>query len=471
MEYQLSLSDPIRPREPDERVPLTANQLRMWNQLIKLERPLKQRTCASAVRICGSLDLWRLQESIQAVVQRHESLRTRFTTIDDGPWQQVDSASKGHLELVDLSNSTTSNKEHEAKDIAQEFLDEMIDLTVGPLFFAKLLRISDQEHVLILALDHIVADGISYGILTREVWESYSWCQVGSMLKLPPLSVQFADYAIWQKRTLFDWKRRHEEYWVNRLSGAPRTVVPSDVGLETALQSNAATLSFPFGEVLSSSLRAVARVEGAPLSLLVLSIYVVAISRWLSQSDLVITFVSHGRHRSDLVNMIGYIVNYKFIRIAIDPAEHFRDLLYRVKSEVSSALEHPDFDRVLDLIPECASEVLFNWQPANSTKGPIDHHMIPEFAVRMGSESASTYWRDRRIAGPELKMQPFPVRSSVAKFLPVFHDTTTGIHLSVLYAPNLLSASYIRRLAQELLSIAEQVATDPRSRVTGVRAR
>src|SRR6202000_2033096 len=120
--------------------------------------------------------------------------------------------------------------------LAQQFADEPIDLSVGPVFEAALLRISVREHVLILLLDHIVSDAASWGILSKEIWTSYSQAAHGQSSLLPNLSVQFPDYAVWQQRTHGAWLRKHEAYWRGHLSGAPRIRMPRDEGLPEAQQ-------------------------------------------------------------------------------------------------------------------------------------------------------------------------------------------------------------------------------------------
>lgn len=451
-------SDPLAirlaPRLAGCRVPLTPMQLRSWKQLTKGGlKPVSLRTCAASVRILGTLNTSFLRRSIQTVVQRHESLRTRIVLVEGTPTQHIDAACDNHLEVIDVAKISRTNIEREARRLAQDFVEEQIDLSVGPLFAAKLFRLSDQDHVLILSLDHIVSDAVSYVILSREIWTLYNQAVQAQPPSLPQLSVQFADYAVWQQRTHGAWLVKNGEYWKRRLTGAPHLLLPIDNDLAEA-EHPGAMLHFPFDKTLSARLHEVARRERTLLPILVLTLFVAVVSRWSNQRDFVLTFVSHGRHgRPELENMIGLLANFLHFRIEVSEDDSCLDLLKRVNLEFYSAYQHQDFDRVPDFIPDCGTELYFNWIPNDWTRRPAHQNG--------GSDG-------------HIKIQPFPMQPFLnwvdmsLKFAVASYDTPAGIVMGLWYRSDLFARSTIERLGRSLVAFAEELTQRPLSSVVSV---
>lgn len=446
---------PLRPRLAGCPVPLTAGQLWLWDDMIKRGTRLSEwRMCAASVRILGPLNTCLMRRSIEAVVQRHESLRTRIIQVDGIPRQHIDAASDDHFEVIDLAKVSPINVQREAKHVAQEFIEEKIDLSVGPLFDAKLLRLSNREHVLILALDHIVSDAVSYGILSRDIWTLYNQAAQGLPFSLPQLPVQFADYAVWQQRTYDAWLKKHEAYWRGRLTGAPRIQLPLGNGLAEVKHPTVSMLHIPFGKALSAKLRDVARRERTLLPLVVLTVYAAVVSRWCSQGDLVLGFASHGRHsRPELENMIGFLATGLLLRIEITKEESFLDLLKRVNLEFYSACNHQGIGRLRDIVPECTIDVGFNWITTNWSRRSV--HQKGE-------------------ADGPVKMQPFPIQTfrsveaPFLKFVPLFSDTAAGIIVTVLYRPDLFAKSTIERFGHSLRLFAAEFTQRPLASVASI---
>jgi hypothetical protein len=380
-------------------------------------------------------------------VHRHDALRTRIVVADGIPWQCIDPVRGDHLRIIDLTGVSSMNVEQEMKGLAQEFVDERTDLTVGPLFRGKLWKISALEHVLILTVDHIIADAASCAIIRRELWTLYHQLGKGRQSSLPQLPVQFADHAVWLQEVYSAWQRRYERYWKGRLIGSPHTKVPIDDGMADVQPHTVATLHFPFGKALTAKLRDMARYERTLLQIVVLAVYVATMSRWCNERDLVIRFVSHGRYgRPELENMVGLLTSVLHLRIEIAREDCFVDLLKRVSSEFASAHEHEDFNRVPELIPECATELSFNWLPTKWTRLDVD------------SEGKSK---------DALRIHPFPVRVGLPeepKLLSLFSETAAGINMTVMYRPDLFSASTIRRFGHNLRSFAAEAVERPMGR-------
>lgn len=431
---------PLLPRPVGCQVPLTALQLRIWKASKKLDEYRRTGSCTIGVRIFGPLNPQLLRESIDALVTRHESLRTRFIALEQIPVQHIDPSPGGQLQLVDLGAVPAARVEEEVSFLVREFLNEKVDLEVGPLFAAKLFRLSNNEHVLILAVDHILSDGVSLAILGKEVWALYDRATRGLPLSLPPLPVQFADYAVWQQQTYFIWEQTHAAYWKKHLQGAPCLKLPRDEGLVEAKNPTGTIFHLLFGNLLSDRLREVARQERTIAALVVLTIYVAVVSRWHEQSDLVIQFVSNERYRPELRDMIGLVVDLVPLRIKVSENDTFLDLLGRVKTEFQSASEHPVFGHIEAPRPEGSTEssLHFNWQPINR---------MPWLA-RHG-------WQ----LNDEVRVQPFPTSLEfTAEFIAWFYDTIDGICMTVMYRQDCFKAETIERFASELRSFAEKCA-------------
>jgi hypothetical protein len=426
-------------------------QLSGWKALIKQEKLLSVRMGAASVRVLGLLNTSLLQDSIEVVMRRHESLRTRFVMVDGVPRQHIEPPCEYHLKVVDLAAVSSIKMESKAKRLAQEFADERIDLSVGPLFEAKLLRLSERDHVLISLVDHMVSDAFSWAILSKEIWASYNQAAQGLPISLPKLPIQFADYAVWQQCTYSAWLEQHEAYWRGRLTGAPCIQLQHDDGLAEVQHSTGGMLHFPLGKALTARLREVAQREGTLLSMVVLTVYISMMSRWCNEGDLVVRVTSHGRHgRPELANMIGFLSTNLHCRVELSKKDSFVDLLKRVSLEFYSAHQHQDFDRVPYLFPECSTELFFNWLPTNWTRTPVNH---------------------RREADDSLTIQPFPleVRAPGTKyFCPVFSDTAAGVVVTVWYPADRFAKRTIERFGHNLRLFATEFAQRPHASAASI---
>lgn len=431
---QITIDDPVRRREPGCVIPLTVRQSGLWRHAVKQGTPLTTRPCINAVRVLGPLNIRHLHRSLEAVVRRHESLRTRFIAVEGIPRQIVDDECEHQPMALDFSEVHSARVE-DIGLLAQEFANQPVDLSLGPLFGAKLFQLAQDDHVLVLAWDHIVTDFMSIGIVSREIWDLYK--QAGDEpLRLPKPVLQFGDYAVWQERTYADWQRRSEAYWKARFASAPRVGDATDA-VRTIAESASSTLQVPFGSTLSNALAALARRERTLLSLVALTLYVALMSRWRNHRDLVVWFVSNGRQRPELEQVTGYLASHLPLRLELMETYSFLDLLKRVELEFRAACCHHDFDRVPRIAPSCfhLPALYFNWlQPSTDTR--VD------------------------IAG--LRIDPFPIsRSSPVSFFPYFRHDKTGVRLIVQYQPSVHSPAEMEWLRDNLLRLAESFARCP----------
>jgi Condensation domain len=443
---------PLQPRTIGSPVPVTESQIWHWNE--NHERPLSTRLRAAAVRILGSLDIGLLRQSIETVAHCQESLRTRIVMGDGALQQHIDSASEYQLDVVKLCSLGREDREVEAGVRAQEFLTKKIDLSVGPLFGAKLLRLSDDEHVLLLALDHIVGDAISCGILSSDIWSLYSQAAKGLSPLLPSLPLQFGDYALWLEQTRASRQRARGAYWAQLLEGAPRTQIPADECVTELETPVGASRYFPFGKAASDRVRDLAKREEIPVPIVILTAFLVVISRWCRQHDLDILFAYHGRYgRPELQNMIGCLVRILYFRIQVSETESLVSLLRRVQRVFLSCTSNHD---VVPYLPQNFTELMFHWG---------------------GMPSYSSRWSPglQRAAGHQLKIMPFQEKvieelggGINLKFFPFFSDTPAGIVARVGYRPDRLAPTTIDRYGTNLRLVADTIAKNPFARLESV---
>lgn len=438
---------PIAPRSPTATVPLTAIQRYVWEATPAEQRTQSQRLCTIAHRISGPLDPGLLSASLAALIERHEPLRTRIVSHADGPSQQADTPGPWRLPKIDLDVSSDTAAE-QVKSLADAFAHEQVDMTVGPLFDARLFRLSEHEHVLVMALEHMISDGVSKGIVARDLWHLYRLGVRGLPLSLPPLHLQFADYAAWQQQLYDHWLRRHEPYWSQRLSLAPTVRLPARDATAPVDSPRAAKLEICFDQPLSSELQELARRERTLLSLVVLTLYVIVMARWCRQRDLLLTFVSNGRDRPQLHDMVGFLANIVYLRVEVARHDTFLDLLGRVEREFYAACEHQDVAASL-LAREPAdirSEIQFNWRPVHEARWSLDG-----------------------VNGRTI-VEPFPFRPSIPlRFLPLFSASAEGIGVLVTYRSDLFCAETVANFGHDLLTVAREFVRCALTRIESVR--
>lgn len=439
---------PLEPRPRDSLpLPLSAAQWLYWHLILRQQtRGSPYRNIVASLRITGPLDMRRLEHSLQTLRTRHESLRTRISHFnrEQLPTQVVDPPLPESLHAIDLSRSSPQNAERIAQDLGREFLSERVDLREGPLFATRIFKLSEQEHVLILALDHIVSDATSYPILTRELLSSFRSAASGGD-RPSSLRIQFPDYALWQHKTTKMWRERHEAYWHAKLLNYQKAYIPTDYANSPHGPTPSAALHVPFGIRLTDQLREVSRREHSLVPYSLLTLYLVLMARWCERSDLLVNFISHGRHsHSDLRDMIGCLAHPVFLRIQLSSTDRLRDILQRVTSELQTSLAS-DSSRV-QVISDELTDVTYNWLPA-------------EWGVNGTYPSVACPSDNRE---NDVKIRHFPVGKWIfQKFAPVFTDTPSGIFAVIWYDSGLFLKATMDRFGTQLRRLGEIYVHNP----------
>jgi len=329
---------PAVPRGPVG-LPLSFAQQRLWF-LAQLRPDDAAYNMAAAVELRGRLDAGALGDALRRVVRRHEALRTTFVSIDGEPVQVIHpEAAEPPLAVVDLCG-LPAPEGAEVERLARAEASRPFDLERGPLLRTVLVRLGPELHLLLLTVHHLVSDGWSMGVLIREVSALY-----GCAGELPPLPVQYADFAVWQRAWLQgEALDRPLAWWRERLAGAPSALeLPAE---RPAGGSSPLSLS---AEV-TAGLEALARAEGTTLFVALLAGFQALLHRWTGQEDLVIGTPFANRRRAEVQGLIGFFVNTLPIRADLTGRPSFRELLRRAREEVLGAHEHQDlpFERIVE---------------------------------------------------------------------------------------------------------------------------
>jgi Condensation domain/TubC N-terminal docking domain len=414
------------------------------------------RTMPFGLRIFGALDIEVLQRSLDSLVRRHESLRTRILMTGDPPSQQIDVARDYYLDVVAMTGASRSVAEQLVQPRIQEFVDQTIDPSIGPLFDARVFKVADDEHILVISIDHVISDAMSNQILVEELWALYNQAVTGQPVALPPLSLQFADYALWLEKIHPFWQELHGPYWKKRFAAAPRIRWPIERDTAEKRGMDYAVLKVPIDERLTAALADFACRERTPLPLVILAVYLVVVSRWCNQTDLTVVLVDSGRHYAGLVRMIGLLATHLHLRVEFKKNQTYRGLLHLVKQEFYSASCHRDFDWMPSLIPELKADLFFNWNwsssidtdpgvCSNASDQPHEKISIEFLPVEISVASAVAF---------DPAMLPITLELGC-----VHMDGELTAHL--VYRADLFAAQTIERIARDLRTSFECMLTSP----------
>ncbi len=363
----------IRPRPDPTLRPLSFAQERMWF-LHTLEPDSPLYNLPAAVRLVGPLDEAALQRALAAIVERHEVLRTRFETVQGQPAALV-SDRAFEVARADLSALGREEREAElARRVAAESL-KPFDLARGPLVRASLLRLGEREHVLQLTMQHVVSDAWSTGVLIRELAALYDAFAGGKPSPLPPLPIQYADFAHWQREWLQgEVLETQIAYWKQQLAHPPSILeLPTDRPRPAVQTSRGAVVRATFAPERLEGVQRLAKREGATPFMVLLAAFEVLLRRYSGQTDLLVGCPIAGRTRQEVEGLIGFFVNTLVLRVDISGDPTFRELLGRVKKVALEAYAHQDvpFEKLFGVLkPERALshsplfQVAFNLQNA-----------------------------------------------------------------------------------------------------------
>ena len=335
---------------------LSFSQQRLWflDQLLQGNSPY---SIPTAVRLSGLLDVCCLERSINAVIRRHEVLRTNIKSVQGRPFQIVADEWSLKMAIIDLSTQPEAGKESEASRILTEEAQRPFDLAQDLMLRATLVKLSSQEHILLLVTHHIASDGWSMGILTRDLSHFYEAGISGRPSSLPELPIQYADYAEWQRGWLQGKVLEEQlDYWKKKLAGAPNRLDLSTDRPRPAVQKfRGASRQLHLSPELTQGLRALSLREKVTQFMTLLASFQVLLFRYTGQEDVVVGSPIAGRNRGEVEGLIGFFVNTLALRTDLSGDPTFLEALRRVREVALEAYEHQDlpFERLVEeLQPE-----------------------------------------------------------------------------------------------------------------------
>ncbi|MEO0947266.1 MAG: amino acid adenylation domain-containing protein, partial [Cyanobacteria bacterium J06641_5] len=349
---------PVQSRE--QPLPVSFAQQRLW-LLHQMQPDSPLYNVAAAVRLSGPLQVEKLTQSFQALCDRHEPLRTVFTTDAVGePQQQILSTVAVEIPLRDLQHLEPAEQAAEVNRLALATAQQPFDLGCGPLLRMTLLCLGAQSHVLLFNIHHIIADGWSLQVLVRELVALYgeSTGQGRNLAAmLPPLKIQYADYAVWQRQWLQDTKLTELlDYWQQQLQAVPEFLaLPTDYPRPAAQSGRGDCVAVSVPANLVRSLKALGREANATLFMTGLATYLIWLYRYTGRTDLLLGSPVANRNRVQTEGLIGVLINTLALRVRLQPQWTFRQLLQEVRRVVTAANERQDlpFERLIEaLAPE-----------------------------------------------------------------------------------------------------------------------
>ncbi len=308
-----------------------------------------------ALRLSGALNREALQATLDRVIARHENLRTSFVGANGTPMQKIAPEDSGFSLIEhDLSALDANAQEQAVAQLGASEARAPFDLATGPLIRGRLLRLAEQEHVLFFTQHHIVSDGWSIGVLIKEVSALYAAFSRGQADPLPPLAIQYADYAAWQRQWLQGKALQSQiDFWRNHLTGAPALLeLPADRP-RPPMQSYAGDrVDLRLTPELSTTLRQLSQRHGSTLFMTLLAAWSALLSRLSGQTDVVVGSPVANRRRSEVEPLIGFFVNTLALRVAVDMESTVAELLAQVKATTLDAYAHQDvpFEQVVEAL-------------------------------------------------------------------------------------------------------------------------
>ncbi|MFK0343223.1 amino acid adenylation domain-containing protein [Pseudomonas asiatica] len=439
---------PIAPGvEVAERDQLSYAQRRMWF-LWQLDPQGAAYNLPMAVRLTGPLDLAALQHAFDALVARHETLRTRFVADGDDVRQQVDaSAAPLQLRQDALACLDEGARQAAIETIAEAEALAPFDLASGPLLRVRLLQLAAQEHILLLTLHHIVADGWSMNVLIDEFLYLYDAAVAGSEARLEPLPIQYRDYALWQRSWLQAGEQERQlAYWQARLGDDHSPLeLPMDRSRQGRPSYRGARHEFPIAADVAERLRGLARKHNVTLFMVLLAAFKLLLQRYSGQSAIRVGVPIANRNRTESQGLIGCFINTQVLHTEIDPLLDITGLLQRVRETAVGAQSHQDlpFEQLVEALdlPRSSESplfrVLFNHQAQVADVQAIE--------TRSG-----------------LSLAPVVLAKHSARFDLALdtHERAGQLHAAFTYATDVFDTATVEALGEQWLALVQALADE-----------
>ncbi len=443
---------PIQKVKRNGGLPLSFSQQRLWF-LHQLEPNGTGYHSPLVVWLKGPLRVSALKQSLQIVVDRHESLRTTFPLIEGQPIQVIASQLNVPWQVMNMPDVPAADREEWLRSIVREEIGRPFNLVTGPVFRVLLVQVEKEEYVLIITLHHIMSDGWSLGILCQELEAAYSALIEEQFPTFPPLPIQYGDFAVWQRNWLQGVVlERQLTYWGNKLANLAPLVLPSDQPRQALQTYNGNTVGISFPLELSRTIAGFSQTHGVTLYITLLAAFKILLAKYTGQTDIVVGSPIANRNQPELERLIGIFVNSIVLRTDLAGNPSFEDLVDRVKETSLGAFDHQDlpFERLVEEL-----------QP---TRDPSRN---PLFQVMFSVQNVPY----ERLRLPGLTILNFDRGDLNTRFdleCYVWEGNDGGLTVNLIYNSDLFRREFIEQLGRHYQRILEGVVPDPLIRLSEV---
>ncbi|WP_341528317.1 amino acid adenylation domain-containing protein [Nostoc sp. UHCC 0302] len=439
------LTPPLTPVSREQHLPLSFAQQRLW-----FIDQLEGENCVYNVpffwQIRGCLKISALEKAIAEIVQRHEVLRTSFSVVDESPIQVIHAHPQLKMQVLDWRKLTEADQLSKAQQLAAEELQQSFDLSNPLLLRVKLLQLADQSHLLLLVIHHIVCDGWSMDIFRRELFSLYTAFCAGEPSPLTELSIQYADFAHWQRQWLQgEVLQTQLNYWQKQLAAVPPLLeLPTDQPRPSVQSFKGRSEFLELNQDLTQKLKRLSQESGTTLFMTMLATFTLLLSRYSRQEDIVVGSAIANRNRRETEPLIGFFVNTLALRTNLQGNPSFLELLERVKQVTLDAYDHQDlpFEKLVDEL---------------GLERSLSHH--PLFQVAFGLQSGT----QEKLEIPGLTLTRFEWENTTTLFdlSLMFRETPQGLTGEWEYATDLFEAKTIQRMVEHFEVLLKGIIDNP----------
>lgn len=439
---------PLLAQQRPEVLPLSFAQQRLWF-LHQLLPDIALYNVPAVLRVSGSLNLQNLEDAFNALIERHEILRTIFPIKSGEAYQLILPQLKVCISdcFQDLSPLLQNQQKTSVEKITSEEAYRSFDLSSGPLIRLKLLKLSSQEHILLITMHHIISDGWSMSIFFNELSALYNAFLTGEGLDLSPLPLQYADFALWQRNWLQgDVFAAQLSYWKNQLSDIPDLLeLPTDRPRPKELTYKGNYYKVSLSKEVKDKLNQLSQDQGCSLFMTLLAVFQILLHRYTEQKNIVVGSPIANRHHKEIENLIGFFVNTLALKTTFEAGKSFLDILLQVKDTTLDAYQHQDvyFDQLVDHL-NVTREL---------NKNPV---FQVEFSLDSSINEVSYVFSGLTV---EPLTSPYVVSTFDLKVSALEHEE--GIDLEYRYAVDLFEQESIKRFSSHFEELIKAILKSP----------
>ncbi|MDZ8067339.1 MAG: amino acid adenylation domain-containing protein [Nostoc sp. DedQUE08] len=429
--------------------PLSFAQQRLWFlQQLDIDNPYYSEL--ACVQLLGALNVDALERSLNEIVRRHEALRTTFEMLEEEAIQIIHPAVTMTLPVVNLLSMSEAKRQAQVERLTTEIAQKPFNLVTGPLLRVMLLQTGAEEYLLLFTIHHIAVDGWSIGVLIRELAGLYEAFSTGKASPLPDISIQYADFAIWQRQWLQgELQKTQLDYWKQQLADASTLALPTDRPRPPIQSFRGAIASFELSASLTDMLRSLSNQEGVTLFMTLLGAFQALLYRYTGQEDICVGSPIANRNQAEIQGLIGFFVNTLVLRTHFSGNTSFLELLNRVREVCVGAYAHADipFEQLVEEL-----------QPDRNLS------QMPLFQVMFAWQEDT----QKELKLPGLTLNWLPTHGQTAKFDLTLHlvDAQPELRGFLEYNTDLFDAETVIRIVEHFRNLLEGIVANPQARLS-----